>query len=85
MTQMFRILALLGALLLLPQAAHPAEPHWPSSLTIGSASPGGTYYVYGEGLARILTRALGIAVDMRQGPRGRQGHGREAAGGRRSR
>jgi TRAP transporter TAXI family solute receptor len=47
-----------------------AEPHWPSSLTIGTASPGGTYYAYGEGLARILTRELGIPVVARptEGP-----------------
>ena len=41
------------------------EPHWPASLTIGTASPGGTYYAYGEGLARILTRALNIPVTAR--------------------
>ena len=38
-------------------ASRAAEPHWPDHLTIGTASPGGTYYVYGEGLAKILTRA----------------------------
>ena len=46
------------------------EPNWPDDLTIGTASPGGTYYVYGEGLARILTRELGLPVVMRptEGP-----------------
>ncbi|HEX2135916.1 MAG TPA: TAXI family TRAP transporter solute-binding subunit, partial [Microvirga sp.] len=70
MKDMVRIIAALAALLLWPRAALAAEPHWPGSLTIGSASPGGTYYVYGEGLARILTRELGIPVDMRptEGP-----------------
>jgi len=38
---------------------------WPDHLTIGTASPGGTYYVYGEGLAKILTRALDLPVTMR--------------------
>jgi TRAP transporter TAXI family solute receptor len=38
------------------------EPNWPDHLNIGTASPGGTYYVYGEGLARILTRSLGLPV-----------------------
>jgi TRAP transporter TAXI family solute receptor len=42
------------------------EPHWPDHLLLGTASPGGTYYVYGEGLARILTRALDLPVAMRQ-------------------
>jgi TRAP-type uncharacterized transport system substrate-binding protein len=38
------------------------EPNWPDHLNIGTASPGGTYYVYGEGLARVLTRGLGLPV-----------------------
>ena len=61
---------LLAAALLWPGAALAAEPHWPASLTLGTASPGGTYYAYGEGLARILTRALGLPVTMRatEGP-----------------
>ena len=43
---------------------------WPSTLTIGTASPGGTYYSYGEGLAQILTRELGrpVSVKATQGP-----------------
>ena len=41
-----------------------AEPNWPDFLTIGTASPGGTYYVYGAGLAKILTTALDIPVTM---------------------
>src|SRR5258708_7880882 len=39
-----------------------APPGWPASLTIGTASPGGVYLPYGEGLAAILTDALGIPV-----------------------
>jgi uncharacterized protein len=50
--------------------ARSAEPNWPDFLTIGTASPGGTYYVYGAGLAKILTTALDIPVTMlpTQGP-----------------
>lgn len=55
----------LGALLLAGTVGHAAEPHWPDSLTIATASPGGTYYVYGEGLAKILTRNLDLPVAMR--------------------
>jgi uncharacterized protein len=55
----------LGALLATAIASHAAEPHWPDHLTIGTASPGGTYHVYGEGLARILTRNLDLPVVMR--------------------
>jgi uncharacterized protein len=43
-----------------------AEPYWPDHLTIGTASPGGTYFIYGAGLAQILTRELGLPVVMRQ-------------------
>ena len=45
--------------------ARSAEPHWPDALVLATASPGGTYHAYGAGLARILTRELGIAVSMR--------------------
>src|SRR5436305_5115529 len=51
-----------AAILLLPQPALAGEPNWPDHLNIGTASPGGTYYVYGEGLAKILTRALDLPV-----------------------
>jgi TRAP transporter TAXI family solute receptor len=34
--------------------ARAAEPDWPDQLRIGTASPGGTYYVYGEALAAEL-------------------------------
>jgi uncharacterized protein len=40
-----------------------AGPDWPKSLTLGTASPGGVYYVYGEALAKILTEKLGIDVN----------------------
>jgi TRAP transporter TAXI family solute receptor len=47
-----------------------ANPDWPKSLTLGTASPGGVYYVYGEALAKILTEKLAIAVNPlpTQGP-----------------
>lgn len=70
MRRMLRTVTALAALLVWPLAAFSADPHWPASLTIGTASPGGTYYAYGEGLARILTRELGVPVAMRptEGP-----------------
>lgn len=51
-------------------AGRAVEPNWPASLTIGTASPGGTYHAYGAGLARILTRELGLPVAIRatEGP-----------------
>src|SRR5690554_3898737 len=33
---------------------------WPSSLTIGTASQGGTYFIYGTGLGGLITEELGI-------------------------
>jgi len=68
--RLFSILALFVVLLGLVMPARAAEPHWPEALVIGTASPGGAYYAYGEGLARILSRALGIRVSMRptEGP-----------------
>jgi TRAP transporter TAXI family solute receptor len=39
-----------------------ADPDWPATLTIATASPGGTYHVYGAALAKILTRSLGLPV-----------------------
>ncbi|MET4129841.1 TAXI family TRAP transporter solute-binding subunit [Roseovarius sp. MBR-6] len=35
---------------------------WPNSLTIGTASQGGTYFVYGNGFASFISESLGIAA-----------------------
>jgi TRAP transporter TAXI family solute receptor len=65
-----KIFAMLLALFAVCLPASAVDPHWPPSLTIGTASPGGTYYAYGEGLARILTRSLDLPVTARstEGP-----------------
>lgn len=55
-------LCTLTAFLLGAAPSRAGEPNWPDQLAIGTASPGGTYYVYGEGLARVLTRALDLPV-----------------------
>jgi TRAP transporter TAXI family solute receptor len=54
------IIAIAG--FLWPALSLSMEPNWPDQMVIGTASPGGTYYVYGEGLAKILTRDLGLPV-----------------------
>src|SRR6185369_14267714 len=59
------IAAILMVILGLPSAGRSGEPNWPETLTIGTASPGGTYYQYGEGLARLLSRKLGLPVIAR--------------------
>jgi len=63
-------LAVFACLLGVVKPVDSAEPHWPNALVIGTASPGGAYYDYGNGLAQILTRALGIPVSSRptEGP-----------------
>lgn len=38
----------------------------PQSLTISTASPGGVYAIYGEGMARILSDEIGIPTSTRQ-------------------
>src|SRR5579885_3324522 len=40
-----------------------ASVNWPKSLTLGTASPGGVFYVYGEAVAKILTESLKIQVN----------------------
>jgi TRAP transporter TAXI family solute receptor len=47
-----------------------ADPNWPASLTVVTASPGGTYHVYGQALAGILTSVLNLPVSERttEGP-----------------
>jgi TRAP-type uncharacterized transport system substrate-binding protein len=51
-----------AAMLLSTAATRAAEPNWPDHLNIGAAAPGGTYHVYGEGLAKLLTRTLDLPV-----------------------
>lgn len=48
--------------------AQPAD--WPRSITLSTASPGGPYYAYGQGVAHLLTRALQIetTAQVTQGP-----------------
>src|SRR6516225_2827946 len=50
--------------------ASAANPDWPKSLTIGTASPGGVYLPYGRFLAKLWTDKLAIPVDAvaTQGP-----------------
>ncbi len=59
------ILGAIGLCLNLAYAcgAQAANDSGPKSLTLGTASPGGVYYIYGEALAQILTEKLGIPVN----------------------
>lgn len=46
------------------------QAEWPSSLTLGSASIGGVYYVYAGGWAQVIEKELGITtgVEVTGGP-----------------
>jgi TRAP transporter TAXI family solute receptor len=70
MNALLRIATILMAVLGLLNASRSGEPNWPETLTIGTAPPGGTYHPYGEGLARLLSRKLGLPVFTRvtEGP-----------------
>ncbi len=59
------LFAVIGTLLAIATSTSvsAADPNWPKSLTLGTASPGGIYYPYGEALAQILTEKLGIPVN----------------------
>src|SRR5215472_149359 len=62
-TLLLRVALLAAALGLCAAPARAGEPDWPDQLRIGTASPGGTYYVYGEALAKLLTRTLDLPVE----------------------
>ena len=60
--RLFSIAALLLAALSSPAAAQSRQPNWPEYMTIGTGSEGGTYHVYGQGLAKLLTRPMAYAI-----------------------
>ncbi len=62
MTKMFKfILGASAALFLMAgQAVAQDRTGWPADITIGTASQGGTYFVYGNGLAAFISEKLGI-------------------------
>lgn len=61
----FRTLAALtaAASLVMGTAAFAQDrSDWPNSMTIGTASQGGTYFVYGNGFASYISESLGLAA-----------------------
>jgi len=69
---MTRTIALAAAALigLGTAAAAQDKADWPADLTIGTASQGGTYFVYGSGLAGLISEQLGInaSAEVTGGP-----------------
>lgn len=61
------LLAAAAAGLLLPGTAwSQGKANWPKSLTLGTASVGGTYFIYGGVVAQMLSQALGVNVSTQQ-------------------
>jgi len=42
------------------------DPGWPRTLTLGTASAGGTYFVYGQVWARLVNEKLGTSISTQQ-------------------
>ncbi|MCH4565580.1 MULTISPECIES: TAXI family TRAP transporter solute-binding subunit [Halomonas] len=47
--------------LLVAASAHADRSEWPDNFTVGTASQGGTYFVYGSGWANLIADELGIS------------------------
>lgn len=49
---------------------HADHPDWPESITVGTASQGGTYFIYGSGWANLVQEKLGInaSAEVTGGP-----------------
>lgn len=53
-------IAATGAALLAAPATAQDRDGWPRDITVGTASQGGVYFVYGNGLASFISESLGI-------------------------
>ncbi|MDT8854707.1 TAXI family TRAP transporter solute-binding subunit [Paracoccaceae bacterium Fryx2] len=62
--------AAMAALLLAVPAAAQDREGWPGNLTIGTASQGGTYFIYGTGLGGLISETLGLnaSAEVTGGP-----------------
>ncbi|MFS4439228.1 TAXI family TRAP transporter solute-binding subunit [Paracoccaceae bacterium GXU_MW_L88] len=57
-------------ILALPAMAQEDREGWPSSMTVGTASQGGTYFIYGTGLAAMISQNLDVnaSAEVTGGP-----------------
>ncbi|PRY58836.1 hypothetical protein B0H98_11619 [Vreelandella songnenensis] len=61
-TMMPKTLALLvGGAMLASASAHADRADWPENFTVGTASQGGTFFVYGSGWANFVADELGLS------------------------
>jgi uncharacterized protein len=65
-----RFTLVLLALALFLASASAQQEGWPTSLTIGTASVGGTYFIYGGGWANLIQQQLGVptSTEVTGGP-----------------
>jgi uncharacterized protein len=71
LTHAIRGLATAACTVALATAAHAqVNPAWPKNLTLGTASVGGTYFVYGQVWASLVNEKVGtnISTQQTQGP-----------------
>ncbi len=52
---------LAGSALLAAGTAHADRSEWPTNFTVGTASQGGTYFVYGSGWANFIAEELDVS------------------------
>ncbi|APE30615.1 C4-dicarboxylate ABC transporter substrate-binding protein [Halomonas aestuarii] len=52
---------LAGTLMIAAGGAQADRSEWPESFTVGTASQGGTYFVYGSGWANLIADELGVS------------------------
>ncbi len=61
-----RFAALAAAAPVLPAFAQGRDPSWPANVTLGTASVGGTYFVYGQAWASLVGEKIGIQINTQQ-------------------
>ncbi len=42
------------------------NPNWPKTITLGTASVGGTYFVYGQVWASLVNEKIGTSISTQQ-------------------
>lgn len=53
--------------MILPAAAQEADrSDWPNTVVIGTASPGGTHAIYGQGVASVISSHVGLPASTQQ-------------------
>ncbi|WP_011582933.1 MULTISPECIES: TAXI family TRAP transporter solute-binding subunit [Chelativorans] len=61
------IICILGMAAILPASAQEADrSDWPNTVVIGTASPGGTHAIYGQGVASIISNHVGVSASTQQ-------------------